>query len=88
MDINILDKEKISLARDILDINDITIFYEVKRRLTGILYTNDNTDNTEKVLKAVSGKWRDSRDADAMVDDIYKSRTSKGEDELINILNS
>lgn len=88
MDINILDKEKISLARDILDINDITIFYEVKRRLTGILYKNDNTDNTEKVLKAVSGKWRDSRDADAMVDDIYKSRTSKGEDELINILNS
>lgn len=88
MDINILDKEKISLARDILDINDITIFYEVKRRLRGILHQNGNTDNTEKVLNAVSGKWKDSRDADAMVDDIYKSRTSKEESELINILNS
>ena len=44
------------------------------------------TDNTDAVLDAVCGQWIDSRDADAMVHDIYESRVNKDESELLKIL--
>lgn len=90
MDASVLNSEKILLAREILSISDIRVLYEVKHRLAGIFDKKKETEKgkTARVLRAVSGKWRDSRDADTMVDDIYNSRTSRNDDDLIKILNS
>lgn len=89
MNTDVLNREKITLAKEILGINDITVLYSVKRRLIGVFDTNQTGgDNTDRVLKAVAGKWRDSRSADKMVRDIYDTRTSKTDNDLINILNS
>lgn len=90
MNTSVLDSEKVLLAREILGITDINILNDVKRRLIGVFSKErkSDTDNTERVLKAVAGKWHDSRTAEEMVDDIYKSRTSKSNEDLIAILNS
>lgn len=89
MNTSALDSEKVLLASEILGIKDIKVLNDVKRRLIGVFNKKSSADdNTDKVLKAVSGKWHDSRSADEMVDDIYKSRTSKSNEDLIAILNS
>lgn len=89
MNASVLNSEKILLAREILNISDINVLQEVKKRLLGVFNKSAKSgDNTMSVLNAVTGKWKDSRDAESMVDDIYKSRSSKSDDELINILNS
>lgn len=82
------EREKAMLAREILGISDMSVMREVKRRLSGIFNTGQSSRNKsdEAILNAVSGKWRDTRDADTMVDDIYKSRTSKADNKLISIL--
>lgn len=82
------EREKAMLAREILGISDMSVMREVKRRLSGIFNTEQSSRNKsdEAILNAISGKWRDARDADTMVDDIYKSRTSKADNKLISIL--
>lgn len=82
------EREKSMLAREILGISDMSVMREVKRRLSGIFNVSKSTrvKSDEAILNAISGKWRDTRDADTMVDDIYKSRTSKADNELISIL--
>lgn len=90
MNASVLNGEKVLLARDILAINNIALLNEVKRRLAGLFdFTPKSvsaTDNTERVLDAVCGKWVDNRDADTMVRDIYASRVNKDDNELLKIL--
>lgn len=90
MNATVLNNEKALLAREILGISDIDVLNEVKRRLSGVFRATHKAkaDNTASVLNSISGKWRDSRNADAMVDDIYRSRTSRRDGDLISILNS
>ena len=91
MDAASLNGEKVLLARDILSINNLALLNEVKRRLSGLFdfsvaRKTKVTDNTDAVLDAVCGQWIDSRDADAMVQDIYASRVNKDDSELLKIL--
>lgn len=78
------------MAKEILGINDASVLNEVKRRLAGVfnIKRRSKSDATDSVINAVSGKWKDSRDADTMVSDIYNDRTSMANDELISILNA
>lgn len=69
MNASVLNSEKILLAREILNISDINVLQEVKRRLLGVLNKGTKSnDNTMAVLNAVTGKWKDSRDAESMVE--------------------
>lgn len=90
MNTSTLDSEKVLLAKEILGINDASVLNEVKRRLAGVfnIKRRSKSDATDSVINAVSGKWKDSRDADTMVSDIYNDRTSMANDELISILNA
>lgn len=90
MNTSTLDSEKVLLAKEILGINDASVLNEVKRRLAGVfnIKRRSKSDATDSVINAVSGKWKDSRDADTMVSDIYNDRTSMADDELISILNA
>ena len=67
----------------------VPMLESLSRYIKMLLASSSEEDVSEKerdalFLASVSGKWEDTRSADEMVSDIYASRTSRNETEVVN----
>lgn len=87
-----LEADKTALIREIVNIDNVELINQLRdflRKRASNQRVNDKEFNklhTHRMIKEFCGAWKDERSAEEMVDDIYNTRLSTGEDPT-NIFN-